>query len=84
MLHERFHNWEIPLLMASGVILTFGWISYGVSKRLDCSSSGCHHEPCSDQKKKAHLVLKIASALFLFNVSVFAFYSIGPIGIYGG
>lgn len=76
MFHDKLHHWELPLIVVSGFILAFGWASYLISKRLDCLSTGCHHEPCGKQKMKAHLILKIATIIFLFNVSVFAFHTV--------
>ena len=76
MFHDQLHHWELHLIVVSGLVLAFGWGSYLVSRRLDCLSTGCHHEPCGKQKKQAHLILKIATIIFLFNISVFAFHSV--------
>ena len=73
-LHAALHDWEIPLIVLSGAVVTFGWILHELSRRIDCRSTGCVHESCSPRKARAHMVLKIASGLFLLNVSVFAFF----------
>ena len=69
--HEFMHAYEIPMITASGVILALGWVLYAISCRLDCRSSGCGHEPCAPKKTKASRVLKIATALFAFNLFIY-------------
>ena len=69
--HDFMHHWEIPMIAASGVILALGWLAILYSDRIDCRSTGCEHGGCAPSKSRAHLVLKIATALFFFNVFVY-------------
>ena len=71
--HELMHSWEIPMIITSGVILAVGWGIYSISRKLNCRDTGCHHEPCEPRKDKANSILKIATVLFLINVSVYTF-----------
>lgn len=68
--HETLHDWEEPMLVFSGVVLCFGWALHLISERLDCHSSGCHHEPCETKKKKSSRILIIATLLFVINAGV--------------
>lgn len=76
-LHESLHRWEVPMILASGSIVLAGWGAYFIARRLDCHSTGCVHEPCGPRKKSAGTVLKIASALFVFNVSIYLLFHHG-------
>lgn len=70
-LHELLHEWEVPMIALSGVILALGWAVVRYSDKVDCHSTGCAHGACAPRKSRAHLVLKIATALFFFNVLVY-------------
>lgn len=76
-MHEVIHQWEIPLIAFSGAVVGLGWLIDGVSARMDCHDTGCAHGPCSPQKRKAHIVLKVASALFVFNVLIYGVFHYG-------
>lgn len=71
--HAFMHGWEVPMIITSAVIMAMGWGVYYLSKKLDCHDTGCGHGPCEPRKEKAHVILKIASLLFLINVSVYVF-----------
>jgi hypothetical protein len=71
-LHDFLHKWEIPMIAGSGVILALGWLAVCYSDKMDCHSTGCHHGACAPRKSRAHLVLRIATVLFVFNVLVYA------------
>lgn len=71
-LHQWLHDWEVPMIVVSGLILAVGWIAVRHSEKVDCHSAGCSHGACAPSKKRAHLVLKIATVLFVFNVLVYA------------
>ena len=73
-LHNIIHNYEMPIIMASGFILALGWGLHYIAYRIDCRSTGCHHEPCTPKKKRSGKVLMIATALFILNVSVYFFF----------
>ena len=69
--HALIHAWEIPMIITSGVLLALGWGLYAYSKKIDCHDTGCEHEPCTPKKNMSHTLLKIATILFLINVTVF-------------
>lgn len=71
-LHEILHRWELPMILASGVVLALGWGATWYSDRIDCHNTGCCHGACAPRKNKAHLILKIATVLFVVNVAVYA------------
>lgn len=72
-LHEMIHRWEIPLIVLSGVLLALGWAALKYSEQVDCHSTGCAHGACAPKRSKAGTVMKIASALFVFNVVIYLF-----------
>ncbi len=71
-LHEAMHEWEIPLIIMSGVILVLGWTLHFVSKSIDCHDTGCGHEPCTPKKQRTARILKIATLLFVINVAIYS------------
>lgn len=73
-IHEALHAWEIPLIALSAAVILLGWALYAISRRMDCRGTGCVHEPCEPRKKQAHVVLLIATVLFVFNVGVFTLF----------
>lgn len=76
-LHEVMHQWEVPMISMSGIILVIGWILYLVSEKIDCHDTGCKHGPCATKKSNASWVLKIATILFLANISVYLVFHRG-------
>lgn len=76
-LHEIIHGWEIPVIAMSCVVLAFGWIVHNISERMDCHDTGCHHPPCEPKKKNSAVILKIATLLFILNISVFLIFHKG-------
>lgn len=71
-MHDVLHAWELPMIVTSGVILALGWAAVLYSERIDCHSTGCAHGACAPKKSKAHVVLMIATTLFIFNIAVYA------------
>ncbi len=71
-LHDFLHQWELPMIAGSGLILALGWAAVRHGDKVDCHSTGCAHGACAPKKNRAHLVLKIATVLFIFNVLVYA------------
>ena len=72
--HDVMHDYEVPMIIVSGVILLLGWALSWYAERIDCHDTphgGCHHEPCAPKKKRAHKVLIVASVLFTLNVLVY-------------
>jgi len=70
-LHEILHEWEVTMIVASGCILALGWAAVYYGEKIDCHSTGCSHGGCAPRRSRAHLVLKIATVLFIFNVIVY-------------
>lgn len=70
--HDVIHEWEIPVITVSGVILLISWALHFISKRIDCHDTGCMHEPCEPKKSKNLIVLKIATVLFVINISIYS------------
>jgi hypothetical protein len=71
--HETLHHWEFPIVMVSGLILAMGWGLHWHSLRGEECPSGCKHhtDKAHPSVSKTHLILKIASVLFVINVFVF-------------
>lgn len=73
-LHELVHRWELFVICVSALLLGFGWWLHMYSKNIDCTNHGCGHPPCKPKKDRTHLVLIIASVLFMFNFSLYLFF----------
>lgn len=71
-MHNTLHAWELPMIGLSGTVLALGWGAVWYGDKIDCHSTGCAHGACAPKKTKAHIVLKIATVLFLFNVLIYA------------
>ena len=70
--HEVMHEWEVPVIIGSGILLALGWVLYAISRRIDClTDADCHHEPCAPKKKHASRILMIATVLFVTNSTVY-------------
>lgn len=69
--HDLIHDWEIPIIVLSGVVITFGWWLHDYASKMDCASMGPAHEVCESRKNTSAKVLKIATVLFVINVSVY-------------
>ena len=69
--HDIMHSWEVPMIIASGVILALGWGLYTISKRMDCHDTGCHHGACAPKKDRTAVILKAASVLFVVNTIIY-------------
>lgn len=75
--HAAMHNWELPIIAMSGVVVAFGWGLHYYSNKIDCHDHGCGHGPCSSKKKTANRILTIATILFFINVAIFAVFHKG-------
>lgn len=75
--HHIMHRWEVPMIAASGVILALGWAIYAVSVRLDCHDTGCVHGACAPKKNRTAQILKIATALFVINTTIWLAFHAG-------
>lgn len=70
-MHLFMHDYEIPLITTSGIIVLLGWGLHIYAQRIDCHDTGCGHGSCAPKKKNSVNILKIATALFLVNVSIY-------------
>lgn len=71
-LHHVMHDWEIPLITASAVILLAGWVLHYISWRLDCRNQvGCAHGPCDSKKRRTNWILWLATSLFFVNLIIY-------------
>lgn len=71
LLHDIVHDWELPIIMTSGVVLALGWWVYHYAQKMDCVHMGEGHKVCASKKKRSATILKIASVLFVINVSIY-------------
>ncbi len=76
-LHAALHEWELPIIAVSGLILGLGWGLHRYSLVLDARQSCCAHGECAASKRRSSTVLKIATALFVVNVLVFTIFHRG-------
>ncbi len=71
-LHEAMHNYEIPVIIFSGILILFGWVLHSIAQKMDCRKEGsCSHEPCAPKKKRSSKILLIATCLFIFNLTAY-------------
>ncbi|MGH1403311.1 MAG: hypothetical protein ACRBDL_03640 [Alphaproteobacteria bacterium] len=70
-IHHTMHEWELPIIITSGVVLILGWAIHVISQKLDCHDTGCAHGSCKPKKNRASKVLKIATFLFLMNIAIY-------------
>lgn len=70
-IHDLIHDYEIPMIITSAIVLAFGWTLHMISIRIDCHNTGCVHEPCTPKKKRSSKLLLIATLLFVTNVSIY-------------
>ncbi len=81
-LHRLTHNFEIPLLIFSGVVVLFGWWIFWKGQKKDAArileEASCAHNGCTktqdSHKRTASIVLKIASILFALNLGVYVVF----------
>lgn len=72
-LHTHIHDWEIIIILSSGLIVATGWAVHIYASKMNChEKSNCCHAPCDPKKKTANKVLIIATALFIMNISIYA------------
>ena len=77
VLHDLLHDWELPIIVGSGVLIALGWVVMWYSRKIDCHNTGCGHEPCGPKKLRSTRLLKIATVLFVINVSVYTVFHRG-------
>ena len=72
-IHEHIHEYEVPIIIVSGVMLALGWAAHVYSRKVDCHDDGCCHPPCAPQKSMNAKILIVASVLFVMNISIYFF-----------
>lgn len=75
--HNIMHGYELPLIVFSGAVIAFGWAADLYAKRIDCHDTGCGHPPCTSKKKQAHVMLKVATVLFVCNIIIYLVFHRG-------
>ena len=75
-IHETMHVWEVPIISASGIVLAMSWALHMISKSIDCHDTGCHHGSCGPRKDKNAFILKIATTMFLVNITIYTFFHV--------
>lgn len=71
-LHHVMHDYEIPMMIISAIVLILGWGIHYIARKIDCrDNSCCAHEPCAPKKIRSFRILKIATILFAVNVFIY-------------
>jgi len=70
-LHDTIHEYEVPIIIFSGVMVVLGWIVHGASREVDCHDTGCTHPPCGTKKKSNARILWVATLLFAVNLVIY-------------
>ena len=70
-LHDVMHDWELPAIILSAIVVVIGWGLHYYSLKNDCHDHGCEHEPCGPRKRTASRILVAASILLAFNLTIY-------------
>lgn len=70
-IHEALHEYEIPVIVFSGVMVVVGWIAHLASRTVDCHDTGCGHPPCTPRKNWNSRILLGATLLFMVNMVIY-------------
>ena len=69
---EWFEPIENYILIVMGVMLAVTYVVNRSSKKIDCTQDGlCEHPPCDEKKDISGYLLKIATVLYLVNITIF-------------
>ncbi len=69
--HHALHNYELPIIAFSGVMVALGWLAFTASRKADCHNTGCVHPPCDPVKERNKKILTFATALFVCNIAIY-------------
>ena len=69
--HELIHNYELSILIGSGILLAFGFGLHFLSHWVDCRSTGCAHDDCEPKKFRVGWIFTIALVLYVANLSFY-------------
>ena len=72
-IHKYMHEWEQLVIILSGLLLVFGWALFMLNKRIESRHDCCSKSKCETKTNKAQIVMVIASALFIVNVTAYTF-----------
>jgi len=75
-IHLFMHQFELPLLIFSGLALLVGVVAQWVSARRDCGTQTCGHDSCAPKKQPSRWILMIAALLFLGNLTFYLVHSV--------
>lgn len=70
-LHEFLHEYEIPIIVFSGLMVVAGWVVHAATRDVDCHDTGCVHPPCDQKKSSNSKILIIATCLFALNLVIY-------------
>lgn len=73
-LHDVMHEWEVPMIVLSGIVIAFGWWLHAYAQKVECHADGCHHDHGKKKQglfESASWILKGATLLFFFNVLIY-------------
>jgi len=76
--HDFVHGREVWFIGFSAMILVAAGAFQYLSWREDCGSSGCGHGSCAPKKMRRLRVFGLVCALFLVNLSLFAWHQTAP------
>ncbi|MCE7885959.1 MAG: hypothetical protein DYH13_00425 [Alphaproteobacteria bacterium PRO2] len=81
-LHDLLHHYEVPMIVLSGMVLALGWGLHYYTEHMGpheqhkhCCDGHCG--PKEQKKNKVHMILKVATILFLVNVTVYFMFHRG-------
>ena len=70
-IHNILHDFEVPIIIFSAVMVVLGWGIHHIMFRVDCHDTGCVHPPCNPQKVRNSRILTFATVLLCFNLVIY-------------
>ena len=80
--HHVMHAWEVPMILFSALVVCLGWGVHYLGCILETKAAKhahdhCAHESCEKADRRTHSVLRIATFLFVVNVSIYMIFHDG-------
>lgn len=69
--HRFIHDFELQMLVGSGLLLAFGFSLHYFSYWMDCRSTGCTHGACEPKKFQVGWIFTIALLIYVANISFY-------------
>ncbi len=70
--HAWFEQYEVSLLVISGVVLACAALAHIISRAINCRKDGaCTHKPCESKKDISGRILFICTAIYAVNMVLF-------------